>query len=346
MRSLAPLLCLACATPTPDAGEGRVVRRLTSMGTGLSVEVVAEDRTTALRASERAVRTLEATEARLSTWLDDSELARLNAAPVGAPLEISSELASELSRARALWLLTDGAFDPAVGALVKAWDLRGPGRLPSQEELEAALEGSSLRHLTLEGTVATRRHAGLRVEEGGFGKGAGLDRALEALRSAGARSAALDLGGQVALLGPGPFEVQVTHPRQRDQVVLTLDVPAGSVATSGNSERGRIVDGVPIGHLLDPRTGSPAPDFGSVTVWAPSALEADALSTALFVLGPDAALELASKLTDVEALVLVLQPDGQLTAQYTPGLLDRMTLPEGSPLLGAIDNTKIQTTRP
>ena len=331
MRTLAPLLCLACAAPAPDPGEGRVLRRLTSMGTGLSVEVVAGDRAAALRASEQAVRALEGTEGRLSTWGEESELARLNAAPVGAPVELSAELASELGRARELWQRTDGAFDPGVGALVAAWDLRGSGRLPASGERAAALEASGLRHLTLEGARATRRHAGLSVEEGGFGKGAGLDHALDALRAAGARSAVLDLGGQVALLGTGPFEVEVAHPRERDRVVLTLRVPAGSVATSGNSERGRVVDGTPVGHLLDPRNGVPAHDFGSVTVWAPSALDADALSTALFVLGPDAALELASQLPDVEALLLEVRPDGSISARCTPGLGGRATIHPGGP---------------
>ena len=78
----------------------------------------------------------------------------------------------------------------------------------------------------------------------------------------------------------------------------------GSLATSGNSERGIVVDGEHLGHLLDPRTGRPAPDFGSITVWAPEALTADCLSTALYVAGPDAALAWVADRPGIEVIVI------------------------------------------
>ena len=87
----------------------------------------------------------------------------------------------------------------------------------------------------------------------------------------------------------------LADPRDRQRAVARIEIPSGSVATSGNSERGVVVDGRRIGHLLDPRTGRPAPDFGSLTVWAPTALEADCLATGLYVLGPEAALAWAER---------------------------------------------------
>jgi hypothetical protein len=102
-------------------------------------------------------------------------------------------------------------------------------------------------------------------------------------------------------------EVLIAHPADRDRplVALALDPGAGgSVATSGNSERGITVGGERRSHLLDPRTGEPAPDFGSLTVWAPTALRADCLSTGLYVLGPEAALAWAAERPGVEVLIL------------------------------------------
>jgi thiamine biosynthesis lipoprotein len=294
------------------------------MGTQAALRVEAPDRTRALGAAEAAVAALEAAEARLSTWTEASELARLNAAPVGAEVELSPSLAEDLHRARLCWRATGGAFDPAVGALVEAWGLRSGGRHPSTDEIEAALAAGGLRSLALEGSRATRLHTGLLLEEGAFGKGAGLDDALTVLSAAGASRAILDLGGEVAVLGPGPFELAVSHPRRREEPVALLTIDAGAVATSGNSERGIVVEGERLGHLLDPRTGRPAPDFGSLTVWARDAMTADCLSTGLYVMGPDSALELAEATEGVE--ILILQPStGGLRARASSGLAGRLT---------------------
>jgi len=334
---LISLFLAACNTSdpgsqsSPDAEGGRVERSLGLMGTSLELLVEARDRATALTASERAVRALETTEARLSTWRPDSELSRLNAAPPRTAFPTSPELAAELAAVRHWWQETDGRFDPGVGGLVQAWDLRGSGRRPSQAELIQARAASGLESLSLEGRNATREHADLILEEGGFGKGAGLDAALSALRQAGATRAVLDLGGQVALLGPGPFRLAVAHPDDRARPLLEVSLDGGSLATSGNSERGIVVDGERLGHLLDPRTGRPAPDFGSVTVWAPDALTADCLSTALYVAGPDEALAWVAERPGIE--VIVIERKGEsLRVRASDGLRGRLR-----PLWGELD---------
>jgi len=132
----------------------------------------------------------------------------------------------------------------------------------------------------------------------------------------------LDLGGQVAVYGPGPWTFPVADPRDRQRPVLALTLAAGSIATSGNSEHGFERGGVRYGHLLDPRTGEPARDFGSLTAWAHRALAADALSK-LFVLGPDAALAWAQAHPGVE--IVILEPRaGGLRARATAGWQGRL----------------------
>jgi thiamine biosynthesis lipoprotein len=301
-------LALAAAPAAPDAV---VERRLVLMGTEAEVRVAAAERSAALAASEAAVRALEAAEARLSTWTEASELARLNRAPAGEPIALSAELAAELAAAEACRRETGGAFDAGVGPLVDAWGLRTGGRLPDPGELSAARAAVGGEGLELRDGAAVRRWPGLRIEEGGFGKGAALEAALAAAAAVpGAGSVWIDLGGQVAAWPSAdgePFDVVVAHPADRDRplVALALDPAAGgSVATSGNSERGITVGGERRSHLLDPRTGEPAPDFGSVTVWAPTALRADCLSTGLYVLGPEAALAWAAERPGVEVVIL------------------------------------------
>jgi thiamine biosynthesis lipoprotein len=300
------------------------------MGTSLDLAVEAGTRAQALEASERAIQALEAAEARLSTWRDDTELARLNQAVAGRPHPLSPALAADLAAARRCWEETNGAFDPAIGALVEVWGLRRGGRLPTvQERREAAAAGGMAGLRLGPGAVAVRARPGVVVEEGGFGKGAGLADALAVLAGApGVSRAVLDLGGQVAVLGEGSdrasrWTVPIADPRRRDRAMVTLAIDLGSVSTSGNSERGIVVDGRRFGHVLDPKTGEPVPDFGSVTVWTADPLRADCLSTGLYVMGPAGALAWAAAHPGVE--VLVLQPEGAgVKALASPGLRGRI----------------------
>lgn len=309
-----------------DAGARQTTleRRLYLMGTEATVAVRASDRASALAAAERAVRALEATEARLSTWRPESELSRLNRAPVGSVVQLSPALAAELTAALGCAEATGGAFDPVAGPLVDLWDLRGSGRVPGPAEIAAVLPASRLEALELRGPGAIRRHPGVRIEEGAWGKGAGIDRALAALETTpAARAAWLDLGGQAAVLGNSLWTATLADPDQRDRPVVALELVGGSLSTSGNSEHALEVAGRKIGHLLDPRTGAPAPDFGSLSVWAPGGLLADCLSTGLFVMGPDAALAWAAAHRGIEVVVLERE-GGSLRLRTSAGLAGRV----------------------
>ena len=112
------------------------------------------------------------------------------------------------------------------------------------------------------------------------------------------------MGGQPAGAG---WPVAIAHPARRHQVALALTLTTGSLATSGASERSRVVDGRPVGHILDPRTGQPIHRPESVTVWHEDPLAADILSTALYVMGADNGLDHAEQ-HGVAALFLVPDP--------------------------------------
>lgn len=324
--ALTGLALCPCTTPAQGAGGEKVVRRLGAMGTYLTVEVEASGRDEALQASEMAIRAIERTEKRLSTWRPSSELTRLNSTPTGDELLLSAELTTELGEARRIWKETGGAFDPGIGALVQAFDLRGEGREPEPDEWSLARSHSGLDQLGWEQdgviTRVKRKTPGFAIEEGAFGKGAGIDRALESLRGGPAVRVVIDLGGQVAVL-PGaralPHSVPLAHPDRREEPVLEISIQSGSIATTGNSERGLQVEGERLSHILDPRTARPAVDFGSLTVHCSSALEADALSTGLYVMGPEAALDFAFAREGLEVLVMERTPDG-LRLRVTPGL--------------------------
>jgi thiamine biosynthesis lipoprotein len=293
------------------------------MGTLLKLSVAGPDRAAALAASERAVREIARVETLITTWRPGGPLDRVNTAPLGEAVVLDAEVSGLLQAVFDWSVRTEGAFDATVMPLVRAWDLRGRGRVPDAAALSRALAATGRERFDLDAaTRRTRRlSADAGIDEGAWGKGYALDRAVLELERSGAGEALLDLGGQVTVLGTAA--VAVADPRDRGRPAATLAVFDGSVSTSGNSERGLDVGGRRVGHLLDPRTGRPAPDFGSATVVAPSGLAADILSTAFFVLGPEKGLELSQRLRhqgfENQVLFLVVE-DAHVRALASPGL--------------------------
>lgn len=328
--SLLPLLHVALAIlsvqvpPSPDSSAVLLRREAWAMGTRLAVAVEAGTREDALGATEAAIREVEGTEGMLSSWDASSELSRVNAAPADVPVPVSKELEKILCEAAAWSDATDGAFSWAVGALVDAWGIRGPRRTPSPEEIEEALASTRRGAVEVGNGGVVRRSAAAWIDAGAFGKGVALDAAVSRLQGLGISRALVDLGGQVWALAPSrePWLVGVAHPRRRTEPVARLSVAGVSVATSGLSERP--------GHVLDPRTGRPAADWGSVTVVAADAMDADVLATALYVMGPVEGLRWATD-RNVAALFLTVVGESLAatwTAEMEPWLVEP---PDGVP---------------
>ncbi|HXS82277.1 MAG TPA: FAD:protein FMN transferase [Methylomirabilota bacterium] len=292
------VVACVCA-PRPAAAES-ATRARWLMGTLWTFTAESHD---AAPAIDAALDTVASLERRLSNWSDASELSRLNAAGEG---EVSDPLFAVLDSARALAETTDGAFDPTVEALTLAWDLRGEGRVPSASELSAARAGVGWRRLSLAGPHVTL--GGTRLDLGGIAKGFALDRALSTLRARGVLSASLDAGGQRLLLGAEPCSVWVAHPVERDRASVLLVLGPGSLSTSAQSEHSLRRGGNRIGHVVDPQTGQPVATRASVSVFACSGTRADALSTALLVMGRERARRFAT--AHPELGVLWLEPEG------------------------------------
>lgn len=290
-------LLLACAglVHAAAAATVRVDREAYLMGTRATLAADAPTRAAGLAMLETALEALEETEAELSTWRETSAISLLNHTPPGVPWPASPRLCAMFSTLHEWQRDTRGAFDPAIGALLTAWRVHERGRVPSDREIARARARSGLHLFHFDGRRCTlQRSGGVALDVGGFGKGEGLDRVAAAI---GAGPWMIDLGGQVTVGGPqpdgSPWMVGIAHPRHRDRVFFHVQLAGGSLATSGGSERDQRVNGVRIGHILDPRSGRPAPFDGSVTVWHERGLAADILSTALYVMGPDEGLRWA-----------------------------------------------------
>jgi len=267
-------------------------RTVLSMGTQLRVHLEGSGDLGA--GSEGVLREALRIEAACSTWDPGSSWSRLNAAG-GRPVALDAEWLDLLAEVQAWQVCTEGAFDPALGALMKAWGIRQGGhRQPGAIELERARRASGSALLVLDRKAGTARllDPGAALEEGGFLKGYALDR-MRAV--AGAPSGLLDFGGQLLAWGP-PVEAAIADPQDRQRPRLAIFLKDASLSCSGTSERGR--------HILDPRTGEPCPAWGSVAVVASEGLTADILSTALYVLGPERGLVWAERHGTAAAFLL------------------------------------------
>ena len=267
------------------------------MGTVCTLTIFTEEREAGIERVEGYVRIMEQAEQELSTWIGDSDLSRLNRHPLHSSFQLSESFCP-LFRQVVDWnQKTGSAFDPAVGSLM---ELRGlsADREFSGEIFQQAREASGLRYLQFDPSrCQVIRLRDVRLDPGAFGKGEALDRVLRHARREGHEAWLIDFGGQL-LVGASPpdrsaWSVDLAHPIDRTRPFLNLRLSSGSLATSGGSERDLIVDNKRIGHILDPRNGLPVSFPGSVTVWHPTALAADILSTTLYVMGPKAGLNWA-----------------------------------------------------
>jgi thiamine biosynthesis lipoprotein len=259
------------------------------MGTRALLATYAPDRSTGLATLETALAALERTERQLSTWQQDSAISLLNRAPIGHPWQADEPLCALFAELYEWQQTTGGTFDPAVGALTAAWKIHENGAVPTALQLDDARRRSGLHHLSFDRPRCTlTRRTGVAIDVGAFGKGEALDRAA---RSLAGSAWMIDLGGQVATGGTPPdgkpWIVALAHPADRRRSVAELRLTEGALSTSGSSERDLRVGDTRVGHILDPRTGRPAPFDGSVVVWHERALVADILSTALYVMGPE-----------------------------------------------------------
>lgn len=266
------------------------------MGTFLSVRAYAEEQEVADAALEAARHAVFRVDSLMSTWKPESEISRLNrSAGTGEWTSLSPETVNVLAASRALAAATGGAFDITVGPLMHAWGFRGERKArpaPAVLDSARALVGMAALELDSAGGRARLTKPGVALDLGAIAKGYALDLGAGAMREWEAVGGMLDLGGNVLVFGvpPGGREewvVGILDPRDPDGSIGVIRLKEGSVATSGDYEQFFEEDGVRYSHIMDPRTGEPAHGVLQTSVVAPTGLQSDGLSTALFVLGPE-----------------------------------------------------------
>jgi thiamine biosynthesis lipoprotein len=258
-------------------------------------------------------------DARMSEWKESSPLAAVNHAAGDGPVPVPADLVGLLERSVEIARLTDGAFDPTWAALWGLWDFRAAEpTVPGAAEIERRAALVDYRRLEIDAAEGTVRlpEEGMQLGLGGIAKGYALDRAVETLRRRGVDSFLLVAGGQVYAVGrkhggsggqpDRPWRVGIRDPRgPADDFFAEIELTDASASTSGDYESFFIEGGVRYHHVLDPRSGRPARSgVTGATVVSADATLADALSTALVVMGEERGLALVERLDGAEALVV------------------------------------------
>ena len=244
----------------------------------------------------------------LSPWIEQSELARFNALDADTSMVISGEFHQLLQRSAYYAGISDGAFDITFAGAGHLYDYRA-GVAPDDTRLQQAKVGMQYLRIGNDLRVA-KTDRSVRIDLGGIAKGYAIDRAVALLRQAGIAHAYVSLGGDSYVMGQRNdrlWQVGIRHPRREGAVAITLPLTDIAVSTSGDYERFILRDGEHVHHILNPKTGKPAGELSSVTVLAAAGIDADALSTTLFVLGIEKGMALANQLTDVSAIMIDLQ---------------------------------------
>jgi thiamine biosynthesis lipoprotein len=286
----------AAAPSAPRHDRGDLIRaRRSAMGSYFEI-CLGAGVPGAVELADRALNVIDVLEAQLSIYRDDSEVSRLNATAHDRAVPVEAALFDLICRAVEISRATAGAYDVTSGALSEAWGfVRGPKRIPDPETLADARSRTGRHHLTLDPrarTVAFDR-PGVTLNFGSIGKGHAIDRAVAVIRNHWWPTSALVHGGQSSLYAagspPGYFgdrwEISLRNPFDPANPLGTIRLRNRGLGTSGAAFQNFVVDGQVYGHILDPRTGRPGQGPASVTVLAPTAAEADALSTAFYLLG-------------------------------------------------------------
>ncbi len=328
LLALSTITFLAAGLPVSAQQVSDFTFRRPCMGTVWRLKLYAEDEDAAKEAAEAAFARVEALNAVLSDYLQESELSRLSAtAGTGKPMTVSGDLLAVLRLSQAAAVESGGVFDITIGPCVQLWrKSRKSHTLPSPEDIQSARQSTGWESLALDETARTAllKKPGMRLDTGGIAKGFAQDEALMLLRTKfNITSALLDAGGAVAVTGKPPgrdgWNVQLGKTTDSDPDIVLL-VENTCVATSGDLRQSVEIDGVGYSHIIDKTTGLGMIRPTQASVVAGLAVDADRLATTLCLMGPEKGIEwLITHHPKAEARVLAKGGDGASVVRETAG---------------------------
>ena len=297
-----------------------------AMGTVVEITLLGESEESAKQSALQASQEIKRIEYLMSPWIESSDVTRVNRSAGNDGVRVSPETVQVIKRAQEVSKLSGGGFDITVGPLVQLWrKAREKGTPPEMEEVKETLNLVNFRNLrTHYGGKVSLRKKGMAMDLGGIAKGYAVDRAFELLKGLGYRNLVVNAGGDLRVGGSKPdrlWSIGIQHPRDSEKIMARISLSDAAVATSGDYEKFFIHQGKRYHHILNPKDGFPADGCQGVTIVAKDAATADALSTAIFVLGPEKGYALCQRLEGVDCLIV--DKEGNVT--FSPSLKERIS---------------------
>ncbi len=303
---IAILLCFSSAL-----SQQTYKRTLKLMGTRFDIIVVAQDQAQGDTYIDLAVNEITRIEKLISSWDPESQTSAINKQAGIAPVKVDQELFELIERSLSISKLTDGAFDVSYASMDRIWKFDGSMKeMPSDEAIKASVSKVGYKNILLDKTHHTvfLKKKKMKIGFGAIGKGYAADKAKTLLMARGVPAGIINASGDMNTWGKQPnndvWKVAITNPMDKTKNFGLLPIEDGAVVTSGNYEKYVSFQGKRYTHIIDPRTGYPASDIISVTVFAPKAELADALATSLFVMGIDTGINRIDQLSNIECIII------------------------------------------
>lgn len=312
-------LALVCLLLVMSAQAEWLSDEQNKMGTRVEVQLWVTDPAQGEQLLQRSMAEFDRIENLMSTYMPESEISRVNRLAYKEPQVVSEELYKLIETALRVSEMTGGAFDITYDSVGVLYDFRKRQK-PSPGEIQEQLHSVGYKLVLLDKDSRTIRYAdpGVRINLGGIAKGYAVEQVIGMLAQSGIEHALATAGGDTRLLGDRlgkPWIVGIRDPNKSDAVFTRLALEDEAISTSGDYERYFIEDGKRYHHILRPADGLPVQGVRSVTVIGADGTYTDALSTSLFVMGPEKGLDLIESLPGYEAVVIT---DAQLF--YSAGL--------------------------
>lgn len=310
--SAAPHREVVAATFVPERVQGEGA----AMGTHLAFAAYTTPTVDAKKARETfdaAVAEIRRVEALMTTWRPDSEVSKINAASGKSAVVVSDETLLIIKDAIHTSEISEGTFDITFQTLHGLWkfDEDLDPHPPLEKDIKARLAFVGFKNIVVDDANKTVKLAKEKTQIGlgGIAKGYAVDRAVAVLEKAGLTSFFVQAGGDLFARGKKPdgtdWQAGIRDPRgPESKYFARLPLSDHAFSTAGDYERSYVVGGKRYHHIIDPRTGSPATACRSVTIWAPTALVADEIDDAVFILGPRKGMELVESLDGVGAVIV------------------------------------------
>jgi thiamine biosynthesis lipoprotein len=294
------------------------------MGTFARVVVVAKNTNTAETCIRAAFEEIENVDRLMSDYKEKSEISKINRLAADKPVKASEPTYEVLKKSIAFSKLTDGAFDITVGPLVDLWrSAAKKGRPPTEQEIAQAKTRVGFEKLVLDDRNRTVKFAvdGMRLDLGGIAKGYAIDKAVDAMQKRRAVGGMVDIGGDIRCFGTpagkkDTWRIGLQDPNAergtQGRVLLTLQIEDKAVATSGDYQQFVLIGEKRYSHIISRDTGCGAAGLSSVTILADKTADADALATAVSILGANKGLALVESLPDTEAILITAAPEYDL----------------------------------